>query len=122
MDWRISRIAVLLLLASGLGGCVEGGNGETAVDTGTGTSTVTLTWVAPTHRADGSAVTLSDITGYRLYYGPTPDHLPHVVHIHGQETTRHTLELPVGSYYFRVSAMETDGTEGMKSQALSRQL
>ncbi|WP_041441511.1 fibronectin type III domain-containing protein [Thioalkalivibrio sulfidiphilus] len=83
---------------------------------------MTLTWVAPTHRADGSAVALSDITGYRLYYGSTADHLPHVVEIEGQETTTHELELPTGSYYFRISAMETDGTEGMKTQALAHRL
>ncbi|WP_155999663.1 fibronectin type III domain-containing protein [Thioalkalivibrio sulfidiphilus] len=118
MDWRIPRIAALVLLASSLGGCIGDGGGESAV----GTATVTLTWVAPTHRADGSAVALSDISGYRLYYGPTPDHLPHVVEIEGQDTTTYELELPVGSVYFRISAMESDGTEGMKTEALAHRL
>lgn len=80
----------------------------------------TLRWSAPTTRLDNTPVSLSEIAGYRLYYGPTATDTPSFVNINDGTASQYTINLPAGSYYFRISAIDTQGFEGEKSVALQK--
>lgn len=86
------------------------------------TGSTTLKWAAPSTRADSSAISLSDISGYRLYYGATATDTPNYVNINDGTATQYTISLPSGSYYFRISAIDSNGYEGLKSAALLKNL
>lgn len=91
-------------------------SGGTAIPR-TGIVTITLKWAAPTSRADNTSASLSEISGYRLYYGKTATNTPNFVTIGDGTATQYTISLPAGSYYFRISAIDTDGHEGLRSVA-----
>ena len=86
------------------------------------TATVTLKWTAPSTRSDNTAVSMSEISGYRLYYGNSATNTPYYVNISGGSATQYTLTLPSGSYYFRISAIDTQGYEGLRSAAAQKSI
>ncbi len=97
-----------------------------STDSGTSGSTtdsqnakITFSWVAPTTLVDGTPISLSQIGGYRLYYGPTASNTPNMVVINDPTSWEHTLTLEPGTYYFRVSTYDVNGIEGPKSEAIS---
>lgn len=74
------------------------------------TGTITLTWTPPSTRADGSALALTDIGGYEIYYylDGTPINEGEMVNISNRNTTAYTTpELPAGKYYFAISTYDT---------------
>lgn len=73
-----------------------------------GTSSVTLQWDAPTTNADGTPLT--DLAGYKLYYGPSSGNYIKNIDV-GNVTTYKASALPDGSYYFVVTAYDTGGNE-----------
>ncbi|MEZ5543289.1 MAG: putative Ig domain-containing protein [Pseudomonadota bacterium] len=80
------------------------------------TGIMTLSWVAPTQRADGTVLSLSEIGGYRLYYGTTPGAYSNTVEIaDGAATTATITDLALGSYYVVLSTYDSNGLEGAKS-------
>ena len=74
-----------------------------------GSIQVHAAWVAPTTSVDGTL--LSDLAGYRLYYGPNSGAYTASQAV-GNQTT-YTLSGLVGgqTYYFAVSALDTSGNE-----------
>jgi hypothetical protein len=81
-------------------------NPEAAVaDTGS----ISLRWVAPTTRTDGSTLNLSEIQGYCIYVGTTRDNLQMVADINQGDTTDYVLDdLDLGDYYVAVSVYDRD--------------
>jgi hypothetical protein len=70
----------------------------------------TLSWQAPTERADGSALT--DLAGYRIRYGTAPGTYPNEVQIANPGLTSYVVtNLPPGTYYFVATAYDTAGRE-----------
>jgi len=61
---------------------------------------------------DGTAIALSQIGGYRLYYGPTASNTPTMVDISDATASQHTLTVDTGKYYFRISTYDVSGIEG----------
>ncbi|MBI1425343.1 MAG: hypothetical protein GC149_18040 [Gammaproteobacteria bacterium] len=100
----------------------SGGSSTPAPAPGGTTATVTLKWTAPSTRSDNTAVSLSEISGYRLYYGNSATNTPYYVNISGGASTQYTLTLPSGSYYFRISAIDTQGYEGLRSAAAQKSI
>lgn len=116
---RRSAIALVLILLitallsfSGLG--CGGSVGTEAVapissGSGSGTGVATLAWNAPTTNADGS--TLTDLAGYKIYFGVTPGVYTKSIDV-GSNTTHQVSNLTVGTtYYFTVTAYNTAGIE-----------
>lgn len=132
---RLSRIHLtgLLAIAFAISACSGGSASNSTTGTGTpgnsttttagGTTvsaagTATLTWLAPTENADGTAIT--DLAGYTLYYGTNPSDLTQSVTISGAaSTTREVKDLPAGTYYFAVAAYNAMGLEGQQSNVAS---
>jgi hypothetical protein len=86
------------------------------------TYTLKLSWTAPNTRANGTALRLSDISGYRLYYmregSDAADDT--TVTINGGTTTNYTVTLSVpGSYTFALTAVDANGLESPLSTAVS---
>jgi hypothetical protein len=81
--------------------------------------TATVSWEPPTTRTDGS--TLTDLAGYRVYYGKDQASLTHMVEIaeFGQ-TSQFIGNLDTGTWYFAVTAIDSQGLESPKSEIGSK--
>ena len=121
MDLRVNYIRNLILFAAAslmLIGC--GGSTGSITTTTTATNIapakgVTLKWVAPTTWADGTEASLSSISGYILYYGLSPTNTPSSIRINSGTTTEYTINLPSGTYYFLIRAIDSNGNPGLMS-------
>ena len=77
----------------------------------------TLSWTAPTTNEDGTPLT--DLGGYRLYYGIAPGIYSVTLDV-GNVTTS-IVELPPDvRYYFAVTAYDTGGNESAFSNEVSK--
>lgn len=79
----------------------------------------TLSWTAPTQRTDGSALT--NLDGFKIYYGTQPTTLTLVQDIPDETQTTHVLSgLSPATWYFAMTAYDTDGLESDKSGTVSK--
>jgi hypothetical protein len=103
----------------------EEGGGSTGGNTGGGSTTTTgnlnLNWTAPTARADGSALALSEIGGYRIYYGTSRGNYSGTYNqSNGAATSATVSNLPSGTYYLVMSTYDTSGREGSRSSEVTK--
>jgi len=107
------------------GGSTSSGSGGTN-SSGSGTSSygsVTLQWTPPTTLSDGTtAISLSDISGYKLFYGSSATNTPNVISVTNATTTQYTITLTKGSYYFVICAVDSNGNPGLRSVALLKSI
>jgi len=126
LDRSIRRSLSALLIAATLAGCGGGGGSS---DAGQGTAeapgpvvssgSIRLGWDAPQVRADGSPLT--DLAGYRIYYGTASGSYSQVISINGASTTSYTIEnLPAGSYYLVLKAVDASSNESAATAELSK--
>jgi hypothetical protein len=80
----------------------------------------TVSWVAPASNSDGSQI--SDLAGYTIYYGTSPNKLDQRIQVTGPEATTYTVkELHSGTtYYFNVVAVTAAGTKSGPSPTVSK--
>ena len=79
---------------------------------------VTVQWLPPTQNTDGSALT--NLAGYRVYYGTTTTNLDHTVTISNPGLARYVIgDLPPATWYFAMTAYNTNGQESDRSQIQS---
>ena len=84
------------------------------------TSSATLTWDAPTTNADGTALT--DLAGYKIYYGPaTNDYSGGSIDV-GLTTSYDAQALPSGWTCFVVTAYDTSGNESTYSNEVCKNI
>ena len=125
----VKLAGVLVLAASVLAGCnqdvavVPAGAaatnpaGPTATNKGTGTAT--LSWLAPTTNTDGAALT--DLSGYRIYYGMNHDDLTQTVQLTGVGLQTYVIDgLGSGTWYFAIKAVASPGVESALSDIVSK--
>jgi hypothetical protein len=87
--------------------------------TSTALATVTLQWQPPTENTDGTS--LSDLAGYRIYYGPDPDNLNHVIEFQNPGLTTYVVEeLTPSIWYFAMTAFNSQGLESNFSNQQTR--
>jgi len=76
------------------------------------TGSASLSWNAPVTRANGSALAMNEIESYRLYYGTAAGSYNNSVPVNDPYTNSLTIsDLPVGTYYFVITATDMDGLE-----------
>ena len=74
------------------------------------TGSMSLRWAAPSTRTDGSSLSLSEIDGYCVYIGTTPDNLQMHIDLSQGDLTNYTVDnLEVGNYYVAVTAYDRLG-------------
>jgi|GEM_PF-2650733 len=78
---------------------------------------LTLSWIAPVEREDGTPISMAEIAGYRVYYGTSPGSYTNQVDVQGGSTMQVTLtNLTKGAYYIVVTTYDSDGRESAYSQ------
>jgi len=78
---------------------------------------VTLDWIPPSENTDSSVLT--DLTGYRVYYGTAPSSLNHRVEL-GAGLTRYVVDnLAAGTWYFGITTLNRQGSESNRSPLIS---
>ena len=83
--------------------------------------TVTLAWVAPVEREDGTPISMTEISGYRVYYGMSEGDYTHEVDVKDSDTMQVTLDsLIPGTYYIVVTTYDTEGRESAYSSPVVR--
>jgi hypothetical protein len=83
-----------------------------------GVGTATLSWVAPDQNTDGSALT--NLAGYRIYYGAAADALTKVIELPTVGITAYVIDnLTAGTYYFSIRAYTSAGIESALSNVVS---
>ena len=89
-------------------------------DENTTAANVTLSWVAPAAREDESALSLTAIAGYKIYYGTTPGQYPNSTTINDGSATGYTFNnLSSATYYFVVTTIDVDGRESQYSAEIT---
>jgi Fibronectin type III domain len=112
--------------AAVLSGCNDSTDGSTSTQTSAvGSSetpssrTATLSWEAPTTNTNGTALT--DLAGYRIYYGSSAKELSQSVTINSVGMQTYVLDdLAPGTWYFAVMAVTSAGTESALSNVVEK--
>jgi hypothetical protein len=80
---------------------------------------ITLSWTAPTYNTDGSVLT--DLDGYRIYWGTAPGQYRNSVTIDNESITVYVLEnIPVGTYEFVATSFNSAGVESNYSNPVTK--
>ena len=80
---------------------------------------IQLSWSAPTANADGSALT--DLAGYKLYYGRQSRQYTNVIRIDNASITTYLVDnLVPNTYFFAATAFNSAGTESVYSSEAVR--
>ena len=78
-----------------------------------------LSWTPPTQNTDGSPLT--DLGGYKVYYGTTPGSYTNELTINDPSATSHTISnLPPGTWYFAMRAFDTSGNQSALTGEVSK--
>ena len=79
----------------------------------------TLSWNPPTENSDGSPLT--DLAGYRIYYGRNQDNLTQVVVVNNPGLTRYVVEnLSAARWHFAMTSVNGEGAESQRTQTVSK--
>ena len=114
------RLLPAIILGASMAGCGGGGSNTSLVaPPPAGSFIITLT--APTTREDGKGLSLSEIAGYRVYYGTASGdyhsqvELPPVAN---QTFNFADLDLNSGRYFAVVTTVDVDGRESLYSDEM----
>jgi hypothetical protein len=81
----------------------------------------TLSWQAPSENLDGSPLT--DLAGFRVYYGNSVNDLRYVIQVADPGARSHVIEdLTVGTWYFAATAYNRSGGESSPSDVASKKI
>ena len=114
-------ITALIALSGGGSQVVQGTFAVNKPAPTSGTGSATLSWVAPSSRADGTPMSLSELAGYGIYHGTDANQLSLLVNFQDPTATTHTVSsLPAGTHYFAITTRDVYGWESPKSKVLSK--
>jgi len=65
-------------------------------------------------------LSLSEIAGYRIYYGVSPGSYSNSIDVTNATQTKAVTNLPVGTYYVVVTTRDTGGRESGYSQMITK--
>lgn len=117
MKNKLSRMGSLTAIGLLLSGCIDPGPDAASTSTpnaSNGSRAATVSWDAPTTNNNGTPLT--DLAGYRIYYGSNPEDLSHTVQIRTVGLQTYVIDdLEAGTWYFAVRAVAANGTESTLS-------
>ena len=109
---------IVITVSDGKGGSASLAAFDLAVQAAT-TGSALLTWMPPSQNTDGSALT--DLAKYKVYWGPTQGNYPNSTLINDPAATSYLVDnLVPGTYFFVVTAVNTQGAESQFSNAASK--
>ena len=81
---------------------------------------LTLSWMPPTTYTDGS--TLTNLAGFKIYYGTAPGNYSNVIDVPNPGITTYVVENMPGNktYYIAVTAYDANGIESAYSSSVSK--
>ena len=86
---------------------------------GSNSGAASLSWTPPTTNTNGSQ--LSNLAGYRIYYGTSPTNLSRTVQLSNAGLTRYVIsDLSPATYYFSIRAYNSSGTESSGSNVVTK--
>jgi hypothetical protein len=89
---------------------VQSGSKPTSPSAPQSTGSATLAWQPPTQNTNGSMLT--NLAGYRIYYGRAPDNLAQTVNVPNPGVTRYVMSgLSAATWYFQMTAYDKNGME-----------
>jgi hypothetical protein len=107
-----------MLIALVLSGCAKRLSGVQAPGSTVGPEgQIRLSWERPTTKADGTPLT--DLAGYKLYYGLTSRGYDFIKTVSNQTTCAVSGLEPGHTYYFAVTAYDASGSESHFSEEVS---
>jgi len=81
---------------------------------------ITLAWVAPAEREDNSALSLSAIAGYKVYFGTTQGQYSKSLSISDGSASDYTFNgFAADTYYFVITTIDNDGRESQYSTEIT---
>jgi hypothetical protein len=98
----------------------SGGSSTSAAPAPSGSPSATLSWEAPTSNTNGTALT--DLSGYRIYYGSSASDLSSTVQVNSGVQTYVFDNLQPGTWYFAIMAVTSAGTESAMSNVVSTKI
>jgi hypothetical protein len=86
---------------------------------GTASGSATLSWTPPTRNTNGS--TLTNLAGYRIYYGTSPTSLTRTVQLSNAGLSRYVVSnLGPATWYFSIRSYTSSGAESTNSNTVSK--
>jgi hypothetical protein len=84
-----------------------------------GTLSTTLSWTPPIENEDGTVLT--DLDGYKIYWGTTPGNYPNSVTISNEGITTYVVDnLTPGTYEFVATSFNASGVESVYSNPTTK--
>ena len=115
------RVLMPVLICVAAIGCSDGGSAPAESPGQVASGTATLEWSRPASNEDGSALT--DLAGYKVYYGREAYTLEHVVDVRGADVAKAEIQdLEHGTWYFAIASYNTAGVESARSGVVSTTL
>ena len=111
--FNFSRLNYLLvsILALPLVACSGGDGGISGTDSASN-NVLNLSWVAPSAREDDSALSLSEIAGYRIYYGTESGDYQSKLEVNDSSAAQAQISgIGPGTYFIALTTVDTDGRE-----------
>jgi len=112
--FKFSNLIPVILILFTLTACVPpSDNGNSTSENYSGTyGTATLSWLPPTQNTDGSQLT--DLAGYKIFYGTSIDYLPNEITIDNPGISTYVVENLEGghTFYFMITAYSSNGSLG----------
>jgi hypothetical protein len=109
----------LLVALFTLVGCHSSDQSSIAQGVPSGNGTATLSWEAPTTTTSGSSLT--DLAGYRIYYGISASDLSQSIQLNTVGVQTYVIDnLGHGTWYFAIRAVTTVGVESALSDVVSK--
>lgn len=86
-----------------------------------GEGAAVLSWHPPTENNDGT--TLTDLAGYRIYYGRHPKRLDDVIALDNPGLTSYVVEnLSAARWFFRMTSLNASGVESARSKMVTKRV
>lgn len=83
--------------------------------------TATLSWNPPTENSDGTPLT--NLAGFRIYYGRNKDNLTRSVVLNNPSLTRYVVEnLVPARWHFAMTSVNTDGKESRRTTTVNKRI
>jgi hypothetical protein len=111
---------IIIKVSDGKGGTASLPAYAITVSSGSTTSgSATLSWTPPTQNSDGT--TLTNLAGYRIYYGTSASTLSRTIQVSNPGLSRYVVEdLTSATWYFTVRAYTTAGVESAASNTATK--